>query len=87
MDEKFDILRHPNVALTADGKAKPYQHGGTENAVASVVLERAKKNESVSLDTGETNYELLFDEDIEEYFKKVEEQEHEKGTEKESEEK
>ncbi len=87
MDDKYDILRHPNVALTTDGKAEPYQHGGTENAVASVALERAEKNESVSLDTGETNYELLSDEDIEEYFKKVEEQEHEKGTEKESEEK
>ena len=87
MDDKYDILRHPDVVLTTDGKAEPYQHGGTENAVASVALERAEKNESVSLDTGETNYELLSDEDIEEYFKKVEEQEHEKGTEKESEEK
>ncbi len=82
MDEKFDILRHPNVALTADGKAKPYQHGGTENAVASVALERAEKNESVSLDTGETNYELLSEEDMEEYFKTMEDKEHEKDTEK-----
>ena len=38
MDEKFDILKHPNVALTTDGKAKPYQHGGTENAVATLPL-------------------------------------------------
>lgn len=82
MDEKFDILRHPNVALTTDGKAKPYQHGGTENAVASVALERAEKNESVSLDTGETNYELLSEEDMEEYFKTMEDKEHEKDTEK-----
>ena len=82
MDGKFDILRHPNVALTADGKAKPYQHGGTENAVASVALERAEKNESVSLDTGETNYELLSEEDMEEYFKTMEDKEHEKDTEK-----
>ena len=27
MDLKFDIMKHPNVALTADGKGKPYQHG------------------------------------------------------------
>ncbi len=26
MDKKFDILSHPNVAKTADGKAKPYTH-------------------------------------------------------------
>ena len=82
MDDKYDILRHPNVALTTDGKAKPYQHGGTENAVASVSLEKAWKDEPVPMDAGETNYELLSDEDIEEYFKKVEAQEHEKGTEK-----
>ena len=87
MDDKYDILRHPDVVLTTDGKAEPYQHGGTENAVASISLERAGKNEPVPMDTGEIDYELLSDEDIEEYFKKVEEQEHEKGTEKESEEK
>ena len=38
MDEKYDILKHPNVALTTDGKAKPYQQGGTENAVATLPL-------------------------------------------------
>ncbi len=27
MDEKFDILHHPNVALSTDGGAKPYLHG------------------------------------------------------------
>ena len=86
MDEKFDILRHPNVALTTDGKAKPYQHGGTENAVVSVSLERAGKDEPVVSDTGETNYELLSEEDIEEYFKTMEEKEYEKETEKKSEE-
>ena len=38
MDEKYDILKHPNVALTTDGQTKPYQHGGTENAVATISL-------------------------------------------------
>ena len=86
MDEKFDILRHPNVALPTDGKAKPYQHGGTENAVASVALERTGKNEPVAMDTDETNYELLSEEDMEEYFKTMEDKEHEKDTEKQPEE-
>lgn len=35
LDEKYDILKHPDVALTTDGKAEPYRHGGTENAVAT----------------------------------------------------
>jgi len=26
-DKKYDILRHPNIKYTRDGKAKPYQHG------------------------------------------------------------
>jgi type IV secretion system protein VirD4 len=33
MDEKYDILRHPNVRLTTDGGAAPYTHGGTGNAL------------------------------------------------------
>ena len=27
MDEKYDILKHPNVALSTDGNGKPYRHG------------------------------------------------------------
>ena len=27
MDEKYDLLKHPNIALTADGGAEPYEHG------------------------------------------------------------
>ena len=30
-DLKYDILRHPNVALTADGKMKSYKHGTSIN--------------------------------------------------------
>ena len=38
MDEKFDILKHPNIALTTDGKGKPYLHGEVTQAVASITL-------------------------------------------------
>jgi len=27
MDEKYDLLKHPNITLTADGGADPYEHG------------------------------------------------------------
>ena len=36
MDCKYNMLKHPNIAFTANGKAKPYEHGITENAIASV---------------------------------------------------
>lgn len=30
IDKKFDILSHPNIAKTADGKSVPYKHGKSE---------------------------------------------------------
>lgn len=30
IDKKFDILSHPNIAKTADGKAMPYKHSKSE---------------------------------------------------------
>jgi len=46
MDEKIDILHHPNVALTADGKAEPYRHGEITEAVASFSFVKAEQNDS-----------------------------------------
>ena len=68
MDEKYDILKHPNVALTTDGGAAPYEHGGTENAVATLSFAGAAA-ETVSAPNEPTlDYELLSDEDIEALF-------------------
>lgn len=54
-DDKFDILKHPNVKLTTDGSGKPFRHGGTEYALdwQAVVL-----NE-------DSDYELLSEEELE----------------------
>ena len=68
VDEKYDILKHPNVALTTDGKAKPYQHGGTENAVATLSLAGISSAVIPDMEEPETDYELLSDEDIEALF-------------------
>ena len=66
MDEKYDILKHPNIALTEDGGAAPYEHGGTENATLSFAGAAAETlfefNEPIP------DYELLSDEDIEALF-------------------
>ncbi len=57
-DDKYDLLRHPHVALTTDGKGPPFQHGGTEHALDW---------RTVTLDeNGE--YELLSEEDMESLF-------------------
>ena len=68
IDEKYDILKHPNIALTEDGGAAPYEHGGTENAVATLSFAGAAA-ETVSAPNEPTpDYELLSDEDIEALF-------------------
>ena len=68
MDEKYDILKHPTIALTEDGGAAPYEHGGTENAVATLSFAGAAA-ETVSAPNEPTlDYELLSNEDIEALF-------------------
>ena len=78
MDSKYDILKHPNVALTTDGKAKPYLHGGTENAVATISLAGTSPASASAFEEAETLYDLLSEEELEEYFRLQEEQRNEK---------
>ena len=61
MDLKYDILKHPNVAYTTDGKGKPYIHGKTDKATASIVLdEEIEKYDTEDFEQELVgNYELL----------------------------
>lgn len=65
LDFKYDILKHPNVALTADGKAGVYRHGEVKSDVATIELISFDKNQAPETNVAETNYELLSDEDFE----------------------
>ncbi len=79
MDFKYDILKHPNVAKTTDGKEKPYIHGGTENAVASIsILDGVPNMPVTEIEEIDGDYELLSSEEIEEYFKEKENRKNEK---------
>lgn len=55
LDDKYDILQHPNLKLTVDGGSQPYRHGGTENALDWKTLNL----------NGEGDYELLSGEELE----------------------
>ena len=68
MDEKYDILKHPNIALTEDGGAAPYEHGGTENAIATLSFAGAAAETLFEFNEPIPDYELLSDEDIEALF-------------------
>lgn len=65
LDFKYDILKHPNVALTADGKAGVYKHGEVKSDVATIELISFDFNKAPDNEVAETNYELLSDEDFE----------------------
>ena len=64
LDFKYDILKHPNVALTADGHAGVYTHGEVKSDVATIELISFDKNKAPEIEVAETNYELLSDEDF-----------------------
>lgn len=71
MDYKYDILKHPNISKTTDGKAKPYIHGDTENAVASIIFDEKVENYNFTeIEDFENNYEILSSEEIDEYLEK-----------------
>ena len=72
LDEKFDILKHPNVGLTTDGNGKPYLHGAVDRAVASISLGDSLEDEFADDSLESEGYELLSDEDLEEIIQKYE---------------
>ncbi|MGI5848513.1 MAG: VirD4-like conjugal transfer protein, CD1115 family [Christensenellales bacterium] len=83
MDEKFDILRHPHVGDTADGKAGRFIHGEVTNSVASLVFDEDIDPAGLpEPDITDADIELLSEEDLEELFNKEEpsnEEKHETG--------
>ena len=64
LDFKYDILKHPNVALTADGKAGVYQHGKVTSNVATIEVQYLDPDTLPDTEVSETTYELLSDEDF-----------------------
>ena len=80
MDLKYDILKHPNVEYSTDGKGKPYIHGGTEKARATIALNEELQNskyvdiqeleELKEIERLGKNYEILTEEEVEEMILK-----------------
>ena len=65
MDLKYDILKHPNVAYTTDGREKSYMHGEVTIPHSSISVLAIDPEDVPEGSYGETNYELLSDEDFE----------------------
>lgn len=62
LDKKYNILKHPNVAYTKDGNGQAYQHGKIHGLI----------DNWQDIIISDNDYELLSDEDMEEYFNKLE---------------
>lgn len=68
MDLKFNLMKHPNVRESADGKGGMYTHGAVTKAVASISLQEIYGEgnvAAVSLEEWQEEYELLTEEEIE----------------------
>lgn len=60
-DKKYNILKHPNIEYTADGKAPLYEHGKISHAIEDW--------QNILLSDDE--YELYSEEDLDEYFSEL----------------
>lgn len=67
-DLKYDILKHPNINKTADGKAEEYEHGEVTEATGTISISYGAEYEEVdeiTLDIG--GYDIYTDEELEQY--------------------
>ena len=71
-DMKYDILKHPNVALTTDGGAAPYEHGLDTRSIAAISINNQHLNDAVQIEEPVHHYELLSSEELEEKIKELE---------------
>ena len=62
MDKKYDLLKHPNINETTDGKQKPYIHGTARHFI----------DDWQDILLSDNEYELLSDEEMDDYFKNLE---------------
>ena len=70
-DFKFDILKHPNVKLSKDGGAPGYKHGLEKYSTATIKFNEEAYKSDVTIETGEFDYVLLTDDEIEEIMSKI----------------
>jgi len=74
MDRKYNILKHPNVRLSADGKGKPYIHGGARSANNSITFvgTPTKLSKAASKTEAASFYTIFSSEELESQLDKEE---------------
>lgn len=75
MDQKYHILKHPNIQASADGTGQPYRHGGTASAAASISFTgKQEKANAASGSEAASFYTILSSEDLESQISEEESQ-------------
>ena len=68
-DQKYDLLKHPNIKQTLDGGREPYIHGQAHHFI----------DDWQNIILSDNEYELLNQEETEKYLKEIEENEENKN--------
>lgn len=70
-DFKFDILKHPNVSFTTDGKAEPYIHGFDDYSIGDLFLNDIEETEESenSESMGDIEFVVYSSQEIEEILR------------------
>ena len=77
-DLKYDILRHPNIALTTDGGAQPYIHGEDGLSIASITLDLEKASHADVAELENKDFLIFTEEEMEDLInQKLEEMKNE----------
>ena len=78
-DLKYDILHHPNVALTTDGSAPAYTHGEDTRSIASMAFSFDKKavKNAEKLEAEKHEFLLYSEEELEELLDEKEKKDNE----------
>lgn len=69
LDEKYDILQHPALHLTADGKGEIFRHGKDKFSIASISFEGKAGKDIPLLPQVPTSMVLLSEEELEDEVK------------------
>ena len=71
LSKKYNLLNHPNINLTPDGKGKPYIHGLITDSIGELELTSIDENTSYfNLEEIKNNYEVVYSEDMDKYLER-----------------
>ena len=78
---KYDILHHPNVALTTDGSAPAYTHGEDTRSIASMAFSFDKKavKNAAAMEAEKHEFLLYSEEELEELLDEKEKKDNEEA--------